>query len=135
MPQCFIPQCFKFKLGLVALCMVLLTACASKPTGPKGEGINGKLFTNIVSGDIRLFRFVVDVPEQSVRPITQRNQGGQRREAFQDRNELHKKQLENIEKALKDEQSLTEFCPNGFTVIERYAVLNELVIRGECQYK
>lgn len=135
MPQCFIPQCLKFNLGLAALCMVLITACASKPAGIQDEGLNGKLFTNIVSGDIRLFRFVVDVPEQSVRPITQRNQSGQRREALQDRAELHKKQLENIEKALKDEQSLTEFCPNGFTVIERYAVLNELVIRGECQYK
>lgn len=129
---------FKPRSGLciAMLCLALLqTACASKPADPQENIIKGELHTRVVSGDIRLFRFVVNIPELSVTPITQTNRGGHRRNTLQNRAELQKKQLQNMEEALKDRQELKAFCPNGFIVIERYAILNELVIRGECKYK
>lgn len=127
----------RFVSHLTALRFVMLagllaiTACSSGPRKPPPEGIEGKLYTDTLKGDIRLFRFVVTLPERPVRPITQMGQPPQGSSGRHDRRD---DQLEDIERQLENQPQLKEFCPNGFTVIERIAVLNELEIRGECKY-
>lgn len=116
---------------LMLASLVALTACSGGPRKPPPDGIEGKLYTDTLKGDIRLFRFVVTLPERPVRPITQMGQPPQGGSGRRDRRD---DQLEDIERQLENQQQLKEFCPNGFTVIERIAVLNELEIRGECKY-
>lgn len=117
-------------LPLTLTGLALVSACSS-PRKPPAEALQGKLYTETLKGDIRLFRFVVTVPERPVRPITQMGQppqGGNRDRGQQDDH------LEDIERSLESQPELKAFCPNGVTIIERSAVLNELEIRGECKY-
>ncbi len=44
-------------------------------------------------------------------------------------------QIKRAEFNLKRDARLQAFCPNGYTPIEKYAVLDEIVIRGECIYQ
>lgn len=115
-------------LGFTAV----VSACAGGP--PRGEeGVKGQLYTETLAGDIRLFRFVILRPEPPLRPITQRNPQGPGASAPRPQDD--QETLERVERSLAKLPELRAFCPNGYTVIEKYAILNELVVRGECKYQ
>ena len=43
-------------------------------------------------------------------------------------------QLKRTLHDLEQDSRLKEYCPLGYVVIDQYAVLNDVVIRGECRY-
>lgn len=115
---------------LVLFSALLVSACASKSS--QGEqAVQGRFITEVLPGDIRLFRFVIQLPEIRVRPITQVNSQGQER---QQRRDLEVDRLKHLDRILDRQPELEKFCPAGYSVVEKYAVLNEVVIRGECKY-
>ena len=121
---------FSFTAFWVLLAALTVTACASK--SPRGENaVQGRFITETLPGDIRLFRFVISLPDIPVRPITQVNSQGQER---QQRRDLEVDRLKHLDRVLDRQPELKTFCPAGYTVVEKYAVLNEVVIRGECKY-
>lgn len=117
---------------LFALLLALLVAGCASGGDRDGDTVQGRFITDIRPGDIRLFRFVVALPEQPVHAITQLNQGSQHR---RQRYNLETERLAVLEKVLARQPQLKEYCPHGYNVIDKYAVLNEVVIRGECKYQ
>ena len=45
------------------------------------------------------------------------------------------RQLALTQRYLKRDPRLMEYCPHGYVTLEQYAVLERIVIRGECRYK
>ncbi len=115
------------KITLFAL--ILITGCASN--GRSGREI-GLFDTTIKGDDIRLFRYVLPLFREKPKPITQRANGSQSQN--RDPKESEDAQLKRADYFLKQDPRLKEYCPNGYTVIDKYAVLNEIIIRGECKY-
>ncbi|CAA0102509.1 Uncharacterised protein [Zhongshania aliphaticivorans] len=106
-----------------------LTSCSNNPERPKPAG---KFTSSIKTGDIRLFTYSQPLFREKTRAITNRNRRG---------NGADKPSKDNeslIQQALRDlEQNpkLKEYCPAGYVIMDNYAVLNEVLIRGECRYK
>jgi hypothetical protein len=121
---------FASQLTCIAL---ILGACTNQSHNSAPKEMPGTLYTQQLPGDIKLFKFVLLVPDQPVRPITQRDPNRASDSASEIRNHTQQ-QLKRMEKGLGELQALQDFCPNGFIIVERYAVLRERVIRGECQY-
>ncbi len=115
------------KLTLVAL--IIFTGCAS--TGRSGKEI-GLFDTTIKGDDIRLFRYLLPLFREKPRPITQRANGSQTQNI--DPKESEEAQLKRADYLLKQDPRLKEYCPKGYTITDKYAVLNEIIIRGECRY-
>lgn len=116
----------------LVLCLGLLGLAGCASGGDKEDAIEGRFITDTRPGDIRLFRFVVTLPEQPLHAITQLNQGGQVR---RERHQLQTDRLAILEKVLARQPELNDYCPHGHTVLDKYAVINEVIIRGECKYK
>ncbi len=116
------------KITLIAL--IILTGCASG--GGKRNEI-GLFDTTVKGDDIRLFRYTLPLFREKPKPITQRSNGQQSQNI--DQRESEEAQLKRAEYYLAQDPRLKEYCPKGYTMIDKYAVLNEIIIRGECRYK
>lgn len=112
------------KTSLIAL--FILSACTTG-AGPEV----GLLDTTIKGDDIRLFRYTLPLFREKQRP---RAGGGQNRNNDRAEGEGEEAQLKRADYFLSEHPRLKEYCPNGYTVIDKYAVLNEIIIRGECKY-
>jgi hypothetical protein len=104
--------------------LIGLSAC----TTPSWQAV-GILDTTIKGDDIRLFRYTLPLFREKSKP----RGGGQNRN--NDRKDNEETQLKRADYLLSQHPKLNEYCPHGYTVSEKYAVLNEIIIRGECKYK
>ena len=115
------------KISLMAL--IILTACASNDRSGREIG----LFDTTIKGeDIRLFRYILPLFREKPKPIGMRADGSKTQNV--DPKENEEAQLRRAEYFLKQDPRVKDYCPNGYTMIDIYAVLNEIIIRGECKY-
>jgi len=115
------------KITLIVL--IMLTGCASG--GGKRNEI-GLFDTTVKGDDIRLFRYTLPLFREKPKPITQRSDGQRSRNAEQ--RESEETQLKRAEYYLEQDPRVKKYCPKGYTMTDKYAVLNEIIIRGECRY-
>ncbi|WP_219043484.1 hypothetical protein [Zhongshania aquimaris] len=115
---------------LFSLILILstLNGCASGPTQKKPIG---KFETTIKASDIRLFSYSQPLFREKARPITANNR---REDGTSKPMEDSESQLKRTLHDLEQDSRLKEYCPLGYVIIDQYAVLNDVVIRGECRY-
>ena len=115
---------------LVAAALVFgLVACASSP----GASDSGRFETDVKDNGIRLFRYIQPLQRDQPRPINSlaaAEENARRRELYDPQN-----QIELARRLLERDTRLKAFCPDGHVIIEQYAVLSDIVIRGECRYE
>ncbi|MEX1664011.1 hypothetical protein [Zhongshania arctica] len=116
-------------LFCLSLTAVALNGCAS---GPTKKSPRGAFETTIKAGDIRLFSYSQPLFRERARPITSANS---REDGTSKPREDSESQLRRTVRDLEQDPRLAEYCPAGYTLIEQYAVLNDVVIRGECRYQ
>lgn len=116
-------------LFYLTITAVLLNGCAS---GPAKKTPKGTFETTIKAGDIRLFTYSQPLFRERARPITSANS---REDGTSKPREDSETQLKRTVNDLKQDSRLAEYCPAGYTFIEQYAVLNDVIIRGECRYQ
>jgi hypothetical protein len=116
-------------LFCLSITAVVLSGCAigSAKTMPKGV-----FETTVKAGDIRLFSYSQPLFREKARPITSANS---RADGTSKPREDSESQLRRTVHNLEQDPRLAEYCPAGYTLIEQYAVLNDVVIRGECRYQ
>lgn len=112
----------------VTLCLAMLNGCAS---GQAQQEPRGKFEQTIKAGDIRLFSYSQPLFREVPRPITSLNR---REEGTGKPKEDAESQLKRTLHDLEQDPRLNTYCPEGYVLIDKYAVLNEVVIRGECRY-
>lgn len=117
------------QLALTMALLSLLAACNSA----EPEQIIGEFSTQERPGGIRLFEFRVPLARPKLRPITSVNTA-QQQAALQAQFDPER-QLVLTQRYLKRDPRLKEYCPHGYVTLEQYAVLERIVIRGECRYK
>jgi hypothetical protein len=105
-----------------------LNGCASRPAKTMPMG---KFETTIKAGDIRLFSYSQPLFREKARPITAANQ---REDGTGKPREDSESQLRRTLHDLEQDPRLKKYCPEGYVLIDKYAVLNDVVIRGECRY-
>lgn len=115
--------------ALLAL-LLLLSACSA---APKPAVSAGEFDSQTRSGGIKLFSYREKMRIPKVRPI--RQLADPQAEAARMAKYLPALQLQQAETRLKRDPRLQAFCPLGYQEIEKYAVLDEIVIRGECHYQ
>lgn len=108
---------------------LLISACSS----PEPDQIIGEFSTQSRPGGIRLFEFRVPLARPTLRPITTVNTA-QQQAAIQEQFDPDR-QLVLTQRYLKRDPRLQEYCPHGYVTLEQYAVLERIVIRGECHYE
>jgi len=111
-----------------SLVIAFTASCASQPSPRKPIG---KFETSIKAGDIRLFSYSQPLFREKARPITARNR---QEDGTGKPREDSESQLKRTLRDLELDPRLKEYCPAGYVVIDQYAVLNDVVIRGECRY-
>ncbi|MBD2857415.1 hypothetical protein IB286_00250 [Spongiibacter sp. KMU-158] len=114
--------------ALLAL-FLAVSACSSQP---KTTTSAGEFVPQVRSGGIKLFSYTEKMIMPKVGPIHQ--VADPQAEAARRAKYLPATQLQAAQIRLNRDERLKSFCPNGYTEIEKYAVLDEIVIRGECQY-
>jgi hypothetical protein len=124
----FKPARQKYKISVLLLSSII-SACASS-SGGKGYGL---FDTTVKSGDIRLFRYTLPLFREQPRPITARDQNRVSQGVVSERESIEA-QLKRADYYLQRDPRLKKYCPNGYVHIDKYAVLNEIIIRGECMY-
>jgi hypothetical protein len=110
------------------LCLITLSGCASRPAQ---QAPRGKFEQTIKAGDIRLFSYSQPLFREAPRPITSSNR---REDGTGKPREDSESQLKRTLNDLEHDPRLKKYCPVGYLIIDKYAVLNEVVIRGECKY-
>lgn len=121
----------KPRLFLLLLCCAALVACASG--NPKRPSAVGVFVPEPRPGDIRMFTYAVVVKQRSAQPIRQSVSARHQEEPaspHKNRNAILKK----TERTLRGHPDYLRYCSKGHVTIEKYIVLNEAVIRGECNY-
>lgn len=117
------------QLAPIAVLLSLLSACNS----PEPQQIIGEFSTQQRPGGIRLFEFRVPLARPKLRPITSINTAQQQAAVMEQFDP--DRQLALTQRYLKRDPRLMEYCPHGYVTLEQYAVLERIVIRGECRYK
>lgn len=113
---------------LLGLTFTISSGCATQPD-PRHPA--GKFETSIKAGDIRLFSYSQPLFRERARPITARNR---QEDGTGKPSEDSESQLKRTLRGLALDPRLKAYCPAGYIIIDQYAVLNDVVIRGECRY-
>jgi hypothetical protein len=115
---------------VVVAWLALLAACSGGPDRkPPAQGA----FTPLErGGGLRLFEYTLRVALPPARAIHRTPDGNN---APQPHKQDDRALLKQAHRLLNDDPRLNDYCPNGYMTLDEYALLGELMIRGECRYE
>ena len=146
------------KICWIALLLFIISGCSNKPERPEPEGF---FATHTDEDGIRLFQYSLDVqastngkrgPNGASQPgkvgghvagsssrgvsggLTMGSTQGKRgrKTGGKGRVDSYQRITDKLENLLEQELKLTDYCPQGYTELERMIGASEAFIKGEC---